>query len=538
MIKQNDPRITAYLLGELDPAEVEVFEQALRSSPMLAKNVEKIRQTIELLKLAFPEESLNCSSQPSKQPSDSVSKDDSKKSVPKTGNKWLTFIWQAVIALVVGLGIYVFCHPGIDQVLTSGDSSNLSSQTNERDNDRDLQVSFAPTDVSNPQPSIDKTWEEYGLTSQQVEQLGQCSDQPNAQETDIIALFPQEAVNKTERIKAYFDLHDTDGWQAKIYKPQQSKSGSAIGNSAIFSDKLIIENPVECVSDSPKSSFGLVPETASWKILQQSLKDSGSLPSSQTVRAGQYVNHFRYSFNRSETTNSAFSVSALIGVHPWTPGLLLAVIDVRSQSGSEGEIVAQDASIEITFSSEQVKAYRLIGFEKRLTDEDSTPYAPVESAQIAANTEVVALYELVLTDDSVLSNPEAKPNSALFVASIKYRKPDANAESPATESPAANSELQTETHNVDLPTPELLKDNGANPDFQFAAAVALFAQILQKSEYSGNGTLDTVLQLAQNAEGDDPQRKEFVEQVRQIKGSPLNRSSVPKPEDSQSKAEQ
>ena len=34
MIKLNDPRITAYLLGELDPAEVEVIEQALRSSPM------------------------------------------------------------------------------------------------------------------------------------------------------------------------------------------------------------------------------------------------------------------------------------------------------------------------------------------------------------------------------------------------------------------------------------------------------------------------------------------------------------------------
>ena len=62
MIKQNDPRITAYLLGELDPAEVEVFEQAMRSSPMLAKNVEKTRQTIELLKMVFPE----------KKPKDSV----------------------------------------------------------------------------------------------------------------------------------------------------------------------------------------------------------------------------------------------------------------------------------------------------------------------------------------------------------------------------------------------------------------------------------------------------------------------------------
>lgn len=526
MIKQNDPRITAYLLGELDPAEVEIFEQALRSSPMLAKNVEQTRQTIELLKLAFPEESLNCSLQSSKQPSNGVPKDDLKKSASQTGNKWLTFLWNASIALTIGLLIYVFCHPGIDQVLTPGDSSsNLSSQTNESNNDGDLQVTFAPTDVLSSQTSIDKTWEEYGLTSQQVEQLGQCSEQPDAQELDIIALFPLEAVNKTERFEAYCDLHNPDGWQAKIYKPQQNRSGAGTEDNSVLNDKLIIENPVEYVSEKPKSSFGLVPETASWKILQQSLKDSGSLPSSQTVRAGQYVNHFRYSLYRTPASDSAFSVSVLIGVHPWTPGLLLAVIDVRSRDGSEGEIAAKNASIEITFNPEQVKAYRLLGSEKRLTDEESTPYKPVESAQIVANKEVIALYELALTNDSVLSNPGNKPHN-LFAASINYSKPD------------SDSKLQTETFNVDLPSPQLLEDDGANPDFRFAAAVALFAQILQKSEYSGNGTLDTVLQLALNAAGDDLQRKEFVEMVRQIRETPLNRSSVPKPDDSQSKAEQ
>lgn len=530
MIKQNDPRITAYLFGELDPAEVEVIEQALQSSPTLAKNAEQIRQTIELLKLAFPEESLKCSLQSSEQPSNGVPKDDLKKSASQTGNKWLTFLWKSSIALTIGLiiyaFIYVFCHPGIDQVLTPGDSSsNLSSHTNESYNDGDLHVTFAPTAVSNSQISIDKTWEEYGLTSQQVEGLGQCSDQPDEQESDIVAMFPLEAVNKTERLNAYCDLYDSDGWQAKIYKPHQKKPDSAIADGSVFNDKLVIENPVEYVSDNPKSSFGLVPETASWKIFQQSMKESGSLPSSQTVRAGQYVNHFHYSLHESQTSSSAFSVSVLIGTHPWTPGLLLAVIGVRSHGGAEGEIAAKDASIELLFNPKQVKAYRLLGCEKRLTDEDAAPYKPVESAQIVAGTEIIALYELALTDDSVLSNPGDKSDNNLFVASINYCKPD-------------STDIQTETHNVDLPSPQTLELNGANPDFRFAAAVALFAQILQKSDYSGNGTIDTVLELAHNAEGDDPQRKEFVELVRQIKGTPLNRDSVPKSDASQSKAEQ
>ena len=515
MIKLNDPRITAYLLGELDPAEVEVIEQALRSSPTLAKNVEQMRQTIELLKLALPEESLSYASPASEQTSDNNSADCLPSPASKGNSHWRKFFWNVAVVLIVGLGLYFLCLPRTALEITPNDESQLSSQTNDNGNDNDPQFDFAPIDAAPSKPSIDKTWEEYGLTSQQVEELSRLPETPNPNELDVVALFPPDAVNRTQRMASYRELFDPAGWQFKTYSPQKA---GAVELGADFSDKLIIENPVAYAADNPKSSFGLVPESVSWKILQQSLKETGSLPSSQTVRVDQYVNHFRYSLPKPQAEDAAFSLSVQIGSHPWVPGLLLAVVGVRSQDGLDGKIAASDASVEIAFNPEQVKAYRLLGYEKRLTSEDSTQYQPAESAQVAVNSEVVALYELALTEN--LS--EVNPGTTLFTASIAYSKPD------------SASEPQTETLAVAMPTQEQLEQTNKNPDFRFAAGVALFAQILQKSEYSGNGNLDSVFQLTQDSAGDDPQRKEFVDLARQVKETFVNQNDSLKSNDSPS----
>ena len=49
MINNDDPRLTSFVLGELDPAEYELIEQAVLASPELAQAVEGIRQLTESL---------------------------------------------------------------------------------------------------------------------------------------------------------------------------------------------------------------------------------------------------------------------------------------------------------------------------------------------------------------------------------------------------------------------------------------------------------------------------------------------------------
>ena len=53
MINNDDPRLTSFVLGELDAAEHELIEQAVFASPELAKAVEGIRQLTEVLDSAY-----------------------------------------------------------------------------------------------------------------------------------------------------------------------------------------------------------------------------------------------------------------------------------------------------------------------------------------------------------------------------------------------------------------------------------------------------------------------------------------------------
>ena len=498
MIKLNDPRITAYLLGELDPAEVEVIEQALRSSPTLAKNVEQMRQTIELLKLALPEENLNDSfgdvNQESRDNPDPASIAKAPSTFLGLDKRWGVFFLEAVAVLAVGIGLYFLLQPGTEPIFkpTSPQQPNLSSQTNESEIEVDPQISFEPFNPSQQsQESIENAWEEYGISSQQIEQLSQTCDSTSVPKADATVFLPSESVNRSERSEANGDLYHSDGWIAKAYGAAAVKPD--------FSDKLIAENPVEFTNVKPKSSFGLYPQDASWQVFHRALSESDSLPSPQSVRVEQYINHFHYSLPQCEADAGAISVSIQLGRHPWAPGMILAKIGFRAQSGEAGKIVAKNALAEISFNPQQIKAYRLIGYEKLLTSGDSSSGQPVQPKDVTANSECVVLYELALANPTIPdASQTTKENSPLwFSVDVLYM--DVQSETACSKTFNAHSQPES-----------VLEQTAHDPDFRFAAAVALFAQILQKSDYVGTGTFDMAAQLIKDSIGDDEQRKDFA----------------------------
>ena len=56
-------------------------------------------------------------------------------------------------------------------------------------------------------------------------------------------------------------------------------------------------------------------------------------------------------------------------------------------------------------------------------------------------------------------------------------------------------------------------------DFRFAAAVASFGMVLRNSQYRGDSTFDTVIELANGGRGEDEHayRSEFVQLVKMAK---------------------
>jgi Ca-activated chloride channel family protein len=66
--------------------------------------------------------------------------------------------------------------------------------------------------------------------------------------------------------------------------------------------------------------------------------------------------------------------------------------------------------------------------------------------------------------------------------------------------------------------------NEVSDDFRFAAAVAMFGQVMKGSEYKGEGTFDKAIELAQSGYGNDSQgyRREFVRLMETAKGLTRN----------------
>jgi len=179
--------------------------------------------------------------------------------------------------------------------------------------------------------------------------------------------------------------------------------------------------------------------------------------------------------------------------------------------------IAKDVKIQIDFNPAKVGAYRLLGYENRKMRDEDFHNDKVSAGDIGAGHNVTALYEIVPVGVAIPggvdksryadANPGTAPSTAsspaplgdtpfsdeLMYVKLRYKAPDGD-KSELLEMPVA---VQTVT---------------MSSDFEFAAAVTLFGMLLRDSHYSGDGTWDTVLELAKP--GDDKYRLEFLELVK------------------------
>lgn len=172
--------------------------------------------------------------------------------------------------------------------------------------------------------------------------------------------------------------------------------------------------------------------------------------------------------------------------------------------------VAKDVKLQVEFNPENVKGYRLIGYENRVMAAEDFADDTKDGGEMGAGHTVTALYEIALSDSAKeIGDVELKYENdgdeeriydgkgysdEIFTLSVRYKEPDKD-----------KSKLNTYVCDKECYT-----GNGSD-NLRWAAAVAGFGLILMESEYAGDCTTDMVIELARSCNyRKDDYKKEFI----------------------------
>ncbi|ATL44563.1 von Willebrand factor type A domain-containing protein [Elizabethkingia sp. HX WHF] len=178
--------------------------------------------------------------------------------------------------------------------------------------------------------------------------------------------------------------------------------------------------------------------------------------------------------------------------------------------------IAKDVKIQIEFNPQNVRAYRLIGYENRLLKDEDFVNDAIDAGEIGAGHQVTALYEIIPAGTEDEFSPkninlkyskktETANNFGKELATIKfrYKKPDGDKSIEIIKN--------IDNRNIAL--------SNTSDDFRFAADVAWFGMKLRDSQYLKDKETKSILNLGKSAAKYDPDsyRNEFLKLVELVK---------------------
>ncbi len=202
------------------------------------------------------------------------------------------------------------------------------------------------------------------------------------------------------------------------------------------------------------------------------------------------------------------------GNYAYIDSLLEARKVLVKEMGATLFTIAKDVKLQVEFNPEKVQAYRLIGYENRLLQDQDFNDDTKDAGELGAGHSVTALYEIIPVGvETDLELPEIDP--------LRYQTPPIN-----TETSMGNEllnvklrykEPQGETSQLiaNPLTDANLTLEEASRDFKFSAAVAAYGMMLRESKYKGATTFNQILELAREGKGEDREgyRQEFIRMV-------------------------
>ncbi|MBQ8178111.1 MAG: von Willebrand factor type A domain-containing protein [Clostridia bacterium] len=137
--------------------------------------------------------------------------------------------------------------------------------------------------------------------------------------------------------------------------------------------------------------------------------------------------------------------------------------------------VAKDVKASVTFNTEYIDSYRLIGYENKLLTEDEFNDANTDAGELGSGHTVTVVYEVKLKE------VEIPADVSLGAVTLKYKSP--------VETEGVDPVEQTLSFDVSRAIyHEVMTDQD-----KFIVSVIEFALILRESEYKGSANLNTLI---------------------------------------------
>lgn len=205
------------------------------------------------------------------------------------------------------------------------------------------------------------------------------------------------------------------------------------------------------------------------------------------------------------------------GNHAYIDNIQEANKVLVNEFGSTMYAVAKDVKLQVEFNPAKVQSYRLVGYETRILNNEDFNDDTKDAGEMGAGHTVTALYEIIPTGISgnipgsidplkyqteTNINTQTGNSSELLTVKLRYKTPE-----------------EEKSKKIEKSVTDTDKDN-VSPDFRFASAVAMFAQLLKDSDFKGEATYDKVIETANKGLSFDPEgyRAEFVRLVQSAKG--------------------
>lgn len=164
------------------------------------------------------------------------------------------------------------------------------------------------------------------------------------------------------------------------------------------------------------------------------------------------------------------------------------------QERSKFVSVANDTKVQVTFDPEMIESYRLIGYERRVMDNEDFEDDTKDAGEIGAGQTITALYEIVPAEGY-------KDGAVCGKFDCRYKKSLLDSESQALSVKLTASEGKM------------------SPELSFASGVAAYGLVLLNSEYKGEASLDMASKLVKAGLAFDPNgyRAELLDLISKVK---------------------